>query len=203
MIILVSFTLAFIVVYYSSRYIKNEEMNLLSSCLEIDPERVYSKNYTLGVTLIAAPQILLAFFTTDILYQCVFLMLGIAAYFDVKRNWIPDPVIFTTIIFNFLSILQSQKFGFESACINAFFFTLPYAVLNTLSYIANRKFIFYSGDIYIIISLSFSVLPITGIITNFLSLFFALLFMLVSKKRDIPYIPFLFAAFLTSSLVMY
>ncbi len=202
MILSISIILAIIVVNFAPRYIKNEENNLISTCNEIELDRVYSKNYALGAILIASPQILLTFLPIGLLYQCVFLMLGIASYFDFKRNWIPDPVIFITSIVNFLYILNSHELSFKVVCINAFIFTLPYAVLNALSYVFHRKLIFYSGDIYIIISLSFSVLPIIGIITNSLSLFMALLFMLVTKKREIPYIPFLFASFLTSSVLM-
>lgn len=200
MIILFSILITIIIVSLAPRYIQNEEMNLLSSCNEISIERTYTKSYFLGGSLIVAPQLLLIFFSTEWLYQVLFMMLGVAAYFDIKRNWIPDPVIFLTLILSFFTILHYQRIDLLSACANSLFFTLPYFVFNAISFIASKKYIFYSGDVYIIVSLSFSISPLTGLITTSLAIFSALLFMLISKRREIPFIPFLLLSFLTSHL---
>lgn len=183
-------------------YIKKEEINVLSSCQDLDLEKVYTKSYIAGSIFIIAPQLLLFIFSYEYLYQAIFIMLGIAAYFDFKRNWIPDPVIFITIIINFLYIIHSQSIDLKSICLNSVFFTTPYLLLNALSFAITKKYIFYSGDIYIIISLSFSVLPLLGFITTALSIFSALLFMLITKKREIPYIPFLLISFLASHIAI-
>ncbi|MEY8179010.1 hypothetical protein [Enterobacter hormaechei] len=203
MIIFASIIVTLIIVSLAPRYIKKEEMNLLSSCNEIDLNKIYTKSYLLGGSSIVAPQLLLTFGSFDWLYHALFITLGIAAYFDIKRNWIPDPVIFITLIINFLSIISSQNVDFYSTVSNSLFFIIPYCILNALSFLTMKKSIFYSGDIYIIISISFTIPPFVGFITTSLAIFSALLFMLISKKREIPFIPFLLFSFLLSNLVAY
>lgn len=201
MIIFASIIITLIIVSLAPRYIKKEEMNLLSSCNDIDLSKIYTKSYFLGGAFIVAPQLLLTFGSFNWLYHVFFIALGIAAYFDIKRNWIPDPVIFITLIINFLSIISTKNVDFSSALSNSLIFIFPYCLLNAVAFITMKKFIFFSGDIYIIISISFSTFPIVGFITTVLAIFSALLFMLISKKREIPFIPFLLLSFLISNLV--
>lgn len=202
MIIFASILITLIIVSLAPRYIKNEEMNLLSSCNGIDINKTYTKNYFVGGAFIVAPQLFLTFGAFHWLYHALFIALGIAAYFDIKRNWIPDPVIFITLIISFLSLISFQHVEFSSILSNSLYFILPYCLLNITAYITMRKFIFYSGDIYIIISMSFSIFPLVGFITTFLAIFSSLLFMLISKKREIPFIPFLLFSFLFSNAVV-
>ncbi|EPE9243672.1 hypothetical protein ACSPNN_004434 [Enterobacter hormaechei] len=200
MIIFASIIITLIIVSLAPRYIKKEEINLLSSCNDIDLNKIYTKSYFLGGAFIVAPQLLLTFDSFNWLYHALFIALGIAAYFDIKRNWIPDPVIFIILIINFLSIISTKNVDFSSALSNSLIFIFPYCLLNAVAFITMKKFIFFSGDIYIIISISFSTFPMVGFITTVLAIFSALLFMLLSKKREIPFIPFLLLSFLLSNL---
>ncbi|NPE55916.1 hypothetical protein HLB25_10380 [Dickeya dadantii] len=147
------------------------------------------KNFYLSFLFIAIPQIVL-YDTSSTQEKIIILLLGIVAYFDIIKKWIPDIAIFVfcAACFN----LQSQMTPHDVAA-NITAFNLPLIFVEIVHLITKKKSGIGNGDFYITVPASLIFHNwYDAMLTSSLTIL-AINFFSIIKRKETPLIPFLFS----------
>ncbi|KAB1469109.1 hypothetical protein FZI27_20195 [Cronobacter sakazakii] len=190
MIIIGSLLLSLIVSYFFPAYIKKSERNLINSAKNIDSEKVFARSPILAILIIFIPFLVFTVTSYDAVVPYIVLTLGIASYCDIKRNWIPDPVIYTLMLISMIAIKIDHSHSLEFYLLNCLAFITPYILINILTHMHSRQIMFCDGDIYLLLSLSFTITPLAGVLVTTASIFFSVIYTKVNKTNNVAFIPF-------------
>lgn len=144
------------VVSHLLKIIRKAENDTLDSANEIrNTKWIIKQNKTREVALIITPLVASFFLEFNAQQSLVIYILSIASYFDLKRRWIPDPIIYALII--------TSSIFFQSSAIDKIYSItitlLIVLMINGVSHLQKKDLIIASGDVYIMLALALTLPP--------------------------------------------
>ena len=188
---IISIAMSLLVARLLPTLIKKTELEFIRSCGEININKNYTKTPFLSFSFICPSTLFCYYLSHDLLFSSLVLTLGIAAYVDFKRQWVPDSLIFILFFISFMIIKTEKTADIFPALTGAIVFLSPYLIFNLISLTNNKPCIFSSGDLAIVVSLAFIFDPLISSIINALAIIGSYFTVIFYKRNEIPFVPFL------------
>lgn len=192
---LIALLVAIVTALTLPKLIRMAEKNVEDSYHEIlnDPICI-EKTWLLSILIIALPCSIFFVATENAPKSLCILFLGVIGYIDLKRNWVPDFLIYTFTFFSLFYLMDDITHNKETIniIINIITFIFPLIVFNLLGLFTSTKTFIASGDFYIVIPLALWIGDTTLILVSSVSILTAVIIGLISKKESLPFTPIIF-----------
>lgn len=199
-------TIAFILISIASFYflskklgkwIHFEEEKIIESAMEIQKNRTQIKTNpsrdTLLFSIVACTLFTASYLKSDSIYFIsTATILVIASYIDIKRNWVPDEIIYLTLFINMHPPIHIESLAYSLA---------PILLINAISLRVTSKIVIYSGDLLMLAAISISLPPEQAAITSLMAISLSSLASGLLKRATLPMLPILTISFLITHAI--
>jgi len=161
-------------------------------------KRSWSQNYIFAFILLNISTITFIINKNDLWLAIFVLLFALAAYIDALCNWVPDPLIYGItwytmifVIYHFHPVpieIKGHLYGVVS-------FVAPMILTNIIVWFCHFKRQFASGDLIIAIPIGLWIKPEYSLLVIGFAMVFANFFSIYTKRKTIPFLPFLFISF--------
>lgn len=192
---LIAIVVALVTALCLPKLTKIAEKNVEDSYHELsnNPIRI-ERSWWLSIIIIALPCSVFFLITGDPFKTACITTLGVISYIDIKRNWVPDILIYLLTLLTFIYFIDAPVIGKDiyTILISMFIFTCPLTAMNIIGLFTTKKTFIASGDFYIAVPLALWMDITMLFYVSSLSILTALSFGVLRKKEHLPFIPFLY-----------
>lgn len=129
-------------------------------------------------------------------------LLALASYIDIQRQWVPDIMIHLLSWYSLcclaLGFIHSDVLY---SLLSLLLLMVPFFAINAYSWIKNRRYIYASGDIYILLPVGLWLDYRFALSAAALSILSASIYAKLTGKNNIPFVPFILFSLLVFSIL--
>ncbi|MGJ0637230.1 prepilin peptidase [Xenorhabdus bovienii] len=156
------------------------------------PKRELQAKPLLSLLLFSISPILFLFDMIDI-YMAVFIVfISTLSYIDMLRNWVPDILIHIVSWYGLICVMLGfSGNGIIEQSLSAILYVTPFVIINLLSFLRYKGFVFASGDLYIALSIGLWSNVFLSISSSSIAILLAFTFVKIKKINELAFIPFM------------